>query len=101
MPMPRCSSTAKSFFWYEESSSALRWVRTGKHQLKPISQKAGVGGGVRRGGVPGPAGMSGTFIAQRTACVLLVRPTTTDPCLTDSAAYSIWKMRPCGELLRS
>lgn len=24
MPMPRCSSMPKSFFWYEESSSALR-----------------------------------------------------------------------------
>lgn len=39
-----------------------------------------------------------TFRATRTVCVLLVIPTTTDPCLTASEAYSTWKMRPWGEL---
>lgn len=39
-----------------------------------------------------------TFRATRTTCVLLQRPTVTEPCLTASDAYSIWKMRPCGEL---
>jgi hypothetical protein len=29
---------------------------------------------------------------------LLTSPTTTEPCLTASLAYSTWKMRPCGEL---
>lgn len=37
-------------------------------------------------------------MAARTACVLLTMPTTTEPCLTASCAYSTWKMRPCGEL---
>jgi hypothetical protein len=40
---------------------------------------------------------SRTLIAARTACVLLTMPTTTDPCLTASDAYSTWKMRPWGE----
>lgn len=39
-----------------------------------------------------------TFNATRTVCVLLAIPTTTEPCLTASDAYSTWKMRPCGEL---
>lgn len=39
-----------------------------------------------------------TFSATNTACVLLTIPTTTDPCLTASPAYSTWKMRPWGEL---
>ena len=39
-----------------------------------------------------------TFSAVRTTCVLLVRPTTTEPCLTASCAYSTWNIRPCGEL---
>ena len=39
-----------------------------------------------------------TLIATRTACVLLAIPTTTEPCLTASAAYSTWNIRPCGEL---
>jgi hypothetical protein len=29
---------------------------------------------------------------------LLAIPTTTEPCLTASAAYSIWNIRPWGEL---
>lgn len=40
-----------------------------------------------------------TFNAARTAHSLLTIPTTTEPCLTASDAYSTWKMRPCGELL--
>ena len=39
-----------------------------------------------------------TFSAARTAWVLLTMPTTTEPCLTASCAYSTWKMRPWGEL---
>ena len=39
-----------------------------------------------------------TFTAMRTACVRLTIPTTTEPCLTASWAYSTWKMRPWGEL---
>ena len=39
-----------------------------------------------------------TFNATNTVCVLLASPTTTDPCLTASDAYSTWKIRPCGEL---
>jgi hypothetical protein len=40
-----------------------------------------------------------TLIATSTACVLLVRPTTTEPCFTASAAYSTWNILPCGELM--
>lgn len=40
-----------------------------------------------------------TFNATSTVCVLLAIPTTTDPCLTASDAYSTWKIRPCGELV--
>jgi len=40
-----------------------------------------------------------TFIAARTAWVLLTMPTTTEPCFTASCAYSTWKMRPWGELV--
>lgn len=43
-------------------------------------------------------GADRTLMATRTACVLLAIPTTTEPCLTASAAYSTWKIRPCGEL---
>lgn len=39
-----------------------------------------------------------TLIATSTTCVLLAMPTTTEPCLTASAAYSTWNIRPCGEL---
>lgn len=39
-----------------------------------------------------------TLTATRTASVLLTRPTTTEPCFTASAAYSIWNILPCGEL---
>lgn len=39
-----------------------------------------------------------TFRATRTTWVLLHRPTVTEPCLTASEAYSIWKIRPWGEL---
>lgn len=53
----------------------------------------GVGGVRRRSG-----GAGSTLMAQSTACVLLAIPTTTEPCLTASAAYSTWKIRPCGEL---
>ena len=43
-------------------------------------------------------GSERTFRATSTACVLLTRPTTADPCLSASRAYSTWKMRPWGEL---
>jgi hypothetical protein len=43
-------------------------------------------------------GNSRTLTAQRTAWVLLAIPTTTEPCFTASAAYSIWNIRPWGEL---
>lgn len=45
-------------------------------------------------------GQGATFSATKTACVLLTSPTTTEPCLTASEAYSTWKIRPCGELSR-
>jgi hypothetical protein len=38
-----------------------------------------------------------TFTAARTTSVLLTMPTTTEPCLTASVAYSIWNILPCGE----
>ena len=66
------------FFWYEESSSAFRY-------------------GIVRWCLHGTAVGLVTLIAARTACVLLTMPTTTEPCLTASCAYSTWKMRPCGE----
>lgn len=43
-------------------------------------------------------GSDDTLIAARTAWVLLTMPTTTEPCLTASCAYSTWKIRPWGEL---
>lgn len=46
----------------------------------------------------GEMGGRNTFNAARTAWVLLTMPTTTEPCLTASCAYSTWKIRPCGEL---
>lgn len=39
-----------------------------------------------------------TFNATSTACVLLTRPTTTEPCFSASCAYSTWNILPCGEL---
>lgn len=39
-----------------------------------------------------------TLMPTKTECVLLAIPTTTEPCLTASAAYSTWNIRPCGEL---
>lgn len=43
-------------------------------------------------------GASRTLMPTSTECVLLAMPTTTEPCLTASAAYSTWNIRPCGEL---
>jgi len=36
MAMPTCSSMGKSFFWYEESSSALRWRVAGERVSKML-----------------------------------------------------------------
>lgn len=41
-----------------------------------------------------------TLMPTKTECDLLAIPTTTEPCLTASAAYSTWNIRPCGELDR-
>lgn len=64
-------------------------------ELFGIALEEGVSG-VEREGLEAIEG--NTFNAARTAWVLLTMPTTTEPCLTASCAYSTWKMRPCGEL---
>jgi len=57
------------------------------HQSRLVGRREGISGFKIR-----------TLIAQSTACVLLAIPTTTEPCLTASAAYSTWNILPCGEL---
>lgn len=97
MAMPTCSSMGKSFFWYEDSSSALRCYRV--WSVCEAECCVGVDGGVEEGERDDERGDWGvTLIATSTACVLLAMPTTTEPCFTASAAYSTWNIRPCGEL---
>lgn len=97
MAMPTCESMGNSFFWYEESSSALRWMGRARRQGQLVAARPR-GKGVYIAEERNAMWERRTLIATRTACVLLAIPTTTEPCFTASAAYSTWNILPCGEL---